>query len=73
MIQIRFISINYNHLMIDYFSQGLNSSARQRRRENKVQSSSTEYLTSNESPNQTAINNESQDNLIAEIEKKKEG
>lgn len=54
------------------------SSARQRRRELKLHSSSTEYLPSNESPNQTTANNElpqsiSQDNLTSEIEKKKEG
>lgn len=59
-------------------NQGSKSSARQRRRESKFHSSSTEYLTPNGSPNQTAITNElprsnSQDNLIAEIEKKKEG
>jgi len=54
------------------------SSARQRRRELKLHSSSTEYLPSNESPNQSTANNElpqsiSQDNLTSEIEKKKEG
>jgi hypothetical protein len=54
------------------------SSARQRRREHKLHSSSTEYLASNESPNQTTANNDlphsiSQDNLTSEIEKKKEG
>ncbi|CAF1178780.1 unnamed protein product [Adineta steineri] len=62
-------------------NQGTNSSARQRRRENKLHSSSTEYSTSNESPNQTSTatttHNELppsilQDNLIVEIEKKKE-
>jgi hypothetical protein len=56
----------------------LKSSARQRRRENKLNSSSNEYSTPNESPNQTVLNNElprsnSQDNLLAEIEKQKEG
>ncbi|CAF0791627.1 unnamed protein product [Adineta steineri] len=59
-------------------NQGTNSSARQRRRENKLHSSSTEYSTSNESPNQTSTTHNElppsilQDNLIVEIEKKKE-
>ncbi|CAF1083836.1 unnamed protein product [Adineta steineri] len=60
-------------------NQGTNSSARQRRRENKLHSSSTEYSTSNESPNQTTTTTHNelppsilQDNLIVEIEKKKE-
>lgn len=59
-------------------NQGANSSARQRRRESKLLSSSNEYLTANDSPSQTVKPAElsqanSQENLNEEIEKKKEG
>ncbi|CAF4841492.1 unnamed protein product [Rotaria sp. Silwood1] len=58
------------------FNQGQVSSARQRRRDYKLQSS-TEYSVSMDSPNQTTTNefsrSTSQDNLTEEMEKKKEG
>ena len=71
------ISASPNRSSIFFFSQGPRSVARLRRRENKSQTSSSEYLTPNESPSQTAINNQllpsvSQENLN-EIEQKKEG